>query len=136
MSRLLQPDSVQFICPECNALLPEGQSLKRSGLARKCQRGHLVIQTRPFLVAFFQGLGWGSLAIGWAAIAAAVFGATQVIVLGPAGAVASAFACTRVLDGWKYQKLGLPSSGLSRQRFAEAVGIRIATLLSSFFTAR
>lgn len=86
---------------------------------------------RPALIAFLQGLGWGTvLMVGGAVIALSV-DSSRFAVLGATGAICSALACKKMLEGTSYLKLPQPAKKVARQLVAEAAGAWIAVLLST-----
>lgn len=133
LTGFLKSREAQFICCECNSVLSEGQLLHTNALSKRCPYGHLVIQLRPFFISLIQGFGWGTLVIGGAAVAVRSF-EPQFPVLGIAGAICSALACKRMLDGWEYKKLEEPAKWIARQRFSEAIGVWTAIVLSTLVT--
>jgi len=126
----------QFICCECNSILLEGELRRGSAWSKRCRRGHLVIRLRPAFLDFLRGLAWGSLVILGAAIATLYFDTARSAILAAAGAICSALACKRLLDGMHYLKLTDPARQVARLHFSEALGAWVAILLSTFVVSR
>ena len=124
----------RFICCQCNAMVPEPQGRPDHVLSRQCEHGHLVTRLRPPWTGFLQGLGWGFLLMMAAAFVAERYHDSAVNVLGAAGALCSAIACQKLLQGLAYHKLAEPSRLLARQKISEAVGAWSAVVLSTLFT--
>lgn len=121
----------RYICCECNAAVNETNLQRRSFFSNECNNGHVVVEVRPIGIAFLQGLGWGlALMVGAAVIAISVEN-SRFAILAAAGAICSALACRKMLEGLSYLKLAQPAKNVARQRIFEAAGAWIAVLVST-----
>lgn len=126
----------RYVCCQCNEVIDESALVKDSPFSKKCRQGHTVLVVRPAPIAFLQGLGWGTVLMVEGALAALFFNSSRLAILGAAGAICSALACRKMLEGILYLKLPEPTKNIARQLVSEAAGAWLAVLLSTLIAFR
>lgn len=120
-----------YVCCQCNAIVDETHVVKKSPFCIECSHGHGVVIARPALIAFLKGLGWGAVLMVGGAVMALSVESSRFAILAASGAICSALACKKMLEGTSYLKRPEPAKKVARQLVAEAAGAWIAVLLST-----
>ncbi|HTU47496.1 MAG TPA: hypothetical protein VMF91_20705 [Bryobacteraceae bacterium] len=123
-----------FVCCECNTFIEEVSRQQGAQTIRECKNGHAVVAVRPVFIAFLQGLGWGLSLMIVSCIVALWMGSSRFEILAGAGAICSALAVKKMIDGMPYLKSAEPAKSVGRQRISEAAGAWIAILVSTLIS--
>lgn len=127
---------VRYVCCECNAAVSETNLHRKSFFSNEGNCGHEVVEVRPIGVAFLQGLGWGLALMVGGAVAALSIENSRFTILAASGAICSALACRKMLEGLSYLNRAEPAKNVARQRISEAAGAWIAVLVSTLVASR
>jgi hypothetical protein len=95
-----------------------------------------MIATRPISSAFSLGIGWACLILlGVAAVSKMAPDLNNTIIT-VGVAICGALACNRLFEASRYFRRPEPSSSISRQTLAEAIGAFLTLLLGSAILLR